>query len=61
MIEPQFRLRDAVLLGYIGNVFNLVIPGGGGGDLIKAAYLVRMKINQDARLSRPWCWTGSSG
>lgn len=46
VIEPQFRLRDAVLLGYIGNVFNLVIPGAVGGDLIKAAYLVRMKINK---------------
>jgi len=46
VIEPGFRLRDAILLGYIGNVFNLVIPGAVGGDLIKAAYLVRMKINK---------------
>jgi uncharacterized membrane protein YbhN (UPF0104 family) len=36
-----FRLRDAVRLGFIGNVFNLVIPGAVGGDLIKAAYLCR--------------------
>ena len=27
-------------------VFNLVIPGGVGGDLIKAAYLVRMQIKK---------------
>ena len=45
VIDPAFRLRDAVLLGFIGNVFNLVIPGAIGGDLIKAAYLVRMKVN----------------
>jgi uncharacterized protein (TIRG00374 family) len=46
VIEPRFRLRDAMLLGFIGNVFNLVIPGAVGGDLIKAAYLVRMRINK---------------
>lgn len=46
VIEPSFRLRDALLLGFIGNVFNLVIPGAVGGDLIKAAYLVRMRINK---------------
>ena len=27
-------------------VFNLVIPGAVGGDLIKAAYLVRMRIRK---------------
>ncbi len=36
-----FRLRDAVRLGFIGNVFNLVIPGAVGGDVIKAAFLCR--------------------
>ncbi len=36
-----FRLRDALRLGFIGNVFNLVIPGAVGGDLIKAAFLCR--------------------
>jgi uncharacterized protein (TIRG00374 family) len=46
VIEPKFRFRDAILLGYIGNVFNLVIPGAVGGDFIKAAYLVRMRINK---------------
>jgi glycosyltransferase 2 family protein len=45
-IEPAFPLRATFLLGFIGNVFNLVIPGAVGGDLIKAAYLVRMKINR---------------
>ena len=29
-------------------VFNLVIPGAVGGDLIKAAYLVRMQIKKNA-------------
>jgi glycosyltransferase 2 family protein len=36
-----FRLRDALRLGFIGNVYNLVIPGAVGGDLIKAIYLYR--------------------
>src|SRR5437764_4287847 len=35
VIEPRFTLRAAVLLGFIGNVWNLVIPGAVGGDLIK--------------------------
>ncbi|MGE3818137.1 MAG: lysylphosphatidylglycerol synthase transmembrane domain-containing protein [Isosphaeraceae bacterium] len=46
VIEDRFTLRDAVLLGFIGNVFNLVIPGAVGGDFIKAAYLVRMDIRR---------------
>lgn len=36
-----FRLQDAMRLGFIGNVFNLVIPGAVGGDVIKAAFLCR--------------------
>jgi uncharacterized membrane protein YbhN (UPF0104 family) len=46
VIEPRFTLRAALLLGFIGNVFNLVIPGAVGGDLSKAAYLVRMHIKK---------------
>jgi uncharacterized protein (TIRG00374 family) len=37
-----FPFRVAVQLGFIGNVFNLVIPGAVGGDVIKAAYLYRL-------------------
>ncbi len=40
-LDLPFRVRDAVRLGFIGNVFNLVIPGAVGGDLIKAAFLCR--------------------
>jgi uncharacterized membrane protein YbhN (UPF0104 family) len=40
-LSLPFRLRDALRLGFIGNVFNLVIPGAVGGDLIKAAFLCR--------------------
>jgi uncharacterized membrane protein YbhN (UPF0104 family) len=29
-----FSFRDAVRLGFIGNIFNLVIPGAVGGDEI---------------------------
>jgi uncharacterized membrane protein YbhN (UPF0104 family) len=36
-----FRLRDAFRLGMIGTLFNLVIPGAVGGDVVKAAYLLR--------------------
>ncbi len=46
VIEPRFTLRATFLLGFIGYVFNLVIPGAVGGDLIKAAYLVRMRIRK---------------
>jgi uncharacterized protein (TIRG00374 family) len=46
VVEPSFRLSAALLLGFIGNLFNLVIPGAVGGDLIKAAYLVRMRVNK---------------
>lgn len=45
VLDGSFRFRDSVLLGFIGNVFNLVIPGAVGGDLIKAAYLVKMRID----------------
>jgi glycosyltransferase 2 family protein len=46
VIEPSFRFSATMLLGFIGMVFNLVIPGAVGGDLIKAAYLVRMRIRK---------------
>ena len=46
VIEPSFKLRTTMLLGFIGYVFNLVIPGAVGGDLVKAAYLVRMHIRK---------------
>lgn len=46
VVDPRFTLRAAILLGFIGNVFNLVIPGAVGGDLIKAAYLARMHVKK---------------
>ena len=46
VIEPNFRFSSTVILGFIGMVFNLVIPGAVGGDLIKAAFLVRMRIRK---------------
>src|SRR5262249_47992891 len=46
VIDPRFTLRAATLLGFIGNVFNLVIPGAVGGDLIKAAYLTKMHVKK---------------
>ncbi len=46
VVDRRFTIRAALLLGFIGNVFNLVIPGAVGGDLIKAAYLVRMHVKK---------------
>ena len=46
VIEPHFKLSSTFVLGLIGMVFNLVIPGGVGGDFIKAAYLARMRIRR---------------
>jgi uncharacterized membrane protein YbhN (UPF0104 family) len=46
VIDRRFTLRSTMLLGFVGYVFNLVIPGAVGGDFIKAAYLVRMHIRR---------------
>ncbi len=46
VVDPRFTLRAAILLGFIGNLFNLLIPGAVGGDLIKAAYLSRMHVKR---------------
>lgn len=46
VVDPRFTLRAAVLLGFIGNLFNLLIPGAVGGDLIKAAYLAQMHVKK---------------
>ncbi len=40
-LDLPFSYRDAIRLGFIGNVFNLVIPGAVGGDVIKGAFLCR--------------------
>jgi uncharacterized membrane protein YbhN (UPF0104 family) len=40
-LDLPFRLRDALRLGAIGHIFNLVIPGAVGGDVIKGAFLCR--------------------
>lgn len=36
-----FRIRDAIRLGFIGLLFNMVVPGAVGGDFVKAAYLMK--------------------
>ena len=46
VVEPSFWLNSAMLLGFIGSLFNLVIPGAVGGDLIKAADLVKMDVKR---------------
>jgi uncharacterized membrane protein YbhN (UPF0104 family) len=39
----DFSIKDAIRLGFIGNVFNLAFPGAVGGDIIKAAFLGKMQ------------------
>ncbi|CAN5808641.1 hypothetical protein BH23PLA1_BH23PLA1_03060 [soil metagenome] len=40
-LSLPLRLLDALRLGLIGTLFNLVIPGAVGGDVVKAASLCR--------------------
>ncbi len=40
-LRLPLRLLDALRLGLIGTLFNLVIPGAVGGDVVKAANLCR--------------------
>jgi glycosyltransferase 2 family protein len=44
-----FSYRDAARLGFIGNLWNLVIPGAVGGDVIKAAFLCKMQPDKKPR------------
>lgn len=44
-----FRPIDAVRLGLIGTLFNLVIPGAIGGDFVKAAALCRERSQWKTR------------
>ncbi len=48
VIEPRITLRSSIFLGFIGYVFNLVIPGAVGGDVIKAAYLAKTHVRKTA-------------
>lgn len=40
-LDLPFTIRAALRLGFIGTLFNMVIPGAVGGDFVKAAYLIR--------------------
>lgn len=44
MIGVPIPLTDSLRLSFVGSLFNLVIPGAVGGDLVKAGYLARMDI-----------------
>jgi uncharacterized protein (TIRG00374 family) len=45
-LDRRVSVRMAMLLGFIGYAFNLVIPGAVGGDVVKAAYLAQMQIKR---------------
>jgi uncharacterized membrane protein YbhN (UPF0104 family) len=40
-VDLPLRFRDTIRLGYLGYLYNFVLPGGVGGDLVKAAFLAR--------------------
>lgn len=44
MLGVPIPLPDSLRLSIVGSLFNLVIPGAVGGDLVKAGYLARMDI-----------------
>jgi uncharacterized membrane protein YbhN (UPF0104 family) len=46
VFAPDFPLRSAMVLGFIGYAFNLLIPGAVGGDVVKIAFLARMGIRK---------------
>jgi hypothetical protein len=48
-VEVPLSLRDAIRLGFIGNVFNLVIPGAVGGDVVKAGFVIQ-KVPRERRV-----------
>ncbi|RLT11507.1 MAG: UPF0104 family protein [Planctomycetota bacterium] len=44
LLGIKIPLADSLRLSFVGNLFNLIIPGAVGGDLVKAGYLARMDI-----------------
>ncbi len=50
-IGLPFTLRDALRLGMIGTLFNMVIPGAIGGDVVKAAYLAREQDRKERAIA----------
>jgi uncharacterized protein (TIRG00374 family) len=39
--DLPLRFRDTIRLGFLGYLYNFVLPGGVGGDLVKAGFLAR--------------------
>jgi uncharacterized protein (TIRG00374 family) len=42
-IDLPLRFRDTLRLGFLGYLYNFVLPGGVGGDLVKAGFLARQQ------------------
>jgi glycosyltransferase 2 family protein len=40
-VNLPLRFRDTIRLGFLGYLWNFVLPGGVGGDLVKAGFLAR--------------------
>lgn len=47
----QMPFLDSLRLSFVGSLFNLIIPGAVSGDLVKAAYLLRMNIPKTRAIS----------
>ncbi|GAB4144435.1 MAG: lysylphosphatidylglycerol synthase transmembrane domain-containing protein [Planctomycetaceae bacterium] len=45
-LEFEFRIRDAIRLGFLGYVSNYVGPGAVGGDAVKAVMLARRQSSR---------------
>jgi uncharacterized protein (TIRG00374 family) len=50
-LDLPFRPGDALRLGFIGTLFNFVIPGAIGGDFVRAAFLAREQKRKSAAVA----------
>src|SRR5262249_52345866 len=40
-VDLPLKLRDTLQLGFLGYLYNFVLPGGVGGDLVKGGFMAR--------------------
>ena len=40
-VDLPLRMRDTLRLGFLGYLYNFVLPGGVGGDFVKGGFLAR--------------------
>lgn len=47
----SLRLGDAMVMGYVGYAFNLLLPGAVGGDLVKSVMIARRQSRRVAAIT----------